>query len=118
MVMVNGAEAVFEAESVTSMVTGNATTRVVGTPEISPLEDSPRPLGNPPAMMLQVYGSTPPVADMVNAYGTPTTPLGNEVVVIVSVPPPAEVVKLNGVGYVGLYCDCARFAAESGPPTL
>ena len=51
----------------------------VGVPVMTPAGLMDKPAGRP--MAVQLYGATPPAADMVNEYGMPTPPLGSEDVV-------------------------------------
>ena len=59
---------------------------VVGVPLIAPDEEfNDNPAGKVPAARSQVYGVVPPVATkVVEGYAEPTTPTGNDVVVIES----------------------------------
>ena len=53
-------------------------TTTVGVPLILPVFGSREsPEGNAPAVTKNVYGETPPTADMDPEYGVPTVPLGN-----------------------------------------
>jgi hypothetical protein len=55
---------------------------VVGVPEIAPEEDSVRPGGRDPEVMVQVKGAVPPVAFNCALYPCPTVPGGRLVVEI------------------------------------
>jgi hypothetical protein len=59
-----------------------------GVPDITPAEESDKPLGNEPVSMLHVMGVSPAAAS-VWLYTVPTAPLGNDVVVMVGVPVPS-----------------------------
>ena len=54
----------------------------VGVPETVPADDSVRPPGNAPALMLQLYGVVPPLAASFVEYAVPICPDGTEAVVI------------------------------------
>ena len=54
----------------------------VGVPEIVPLLLRLRPAGSVPDKTDHEYGVLPPEAKIVDEYGCPFVPLGNEVVVI------------------------------------
>jgi hypothetical protein len=49
----------------------------VGVPDNVPAEVSVRPLGNAPALFVNVYGLAPPLAVIVWLYTVPVVPLGN-----------------------------------------
>jgi hypothetical protein len=77
-------------ESVTVKVKLNVPA-VVGVPEMVPVELSMvSPGGSDPLAIDQLYGGVPPVTATVAEYGTPTVPLGREVVVMSPLEPPAE----------------------------
>ena len=64
-------------------VNGRVVTATVGVPLTSPVLVSVRPAGRVPSANDQLYGAVPPVAARVWEYGTPTWPIGKEVVRIV-----------------------------------
>ena len=75
--------AIWAAASVT--LTVNVEVPVpVGVPEITPPVLIVSPAGSEPAVMLNVYGRTPPVAAMLAEYAEFCVPLFNEDVVIVT----------------------------------
>ena len=55
---------------------------LVGVPEIVPLLLRLKPGGSVPEETDQAYGVLPPVTEIVDEYGCPLVPLGNEVVVM------------------------------------
>jgi len=54
----------------------------VGVPEIVPLLLRLKPAGSVPKETVHAYGVLPPEAEIVDEYGCPFVPLGNEVVVM------------------------------------
>ena len=68
-------------ESVTLIVKLNVPA-AVGVPEIVPVEDRVRPAGKAPALMLQLYGTVPPLAASVVEYAVPNCPEGTVLLVI------------------------------------
>jgi hypothetical protein len=54
-----------------------------GVPLIAPPGLSEQPAGNAPAEIDHVNGGVPPLAAKLYGYGAPTSPLGNDIVVIV-----------------------------------
>src|SRR5579883_1755734 len=64
-----------------------------GVPLIRPAELSASPAGSEPAVTVQAYPPVPPPADRVCEYAVPATPLGSDVVVMVS---PAPTVRVRG----------------------
>jgi hypothetical protein len=67
----------------------------VGVPEIVPAEDSVRPPGKAPALMLQLYGVVPPLAASVVVYAVPTCPEGTETVLICTGVTAAAIVRVS-----------------------
>jgi hypothetical protein len=51
----------------------------VAVPEITPADESVKPLGNVPDTTLYVYGLTPPDAESVNEYAVPTVAVSDDV---------------------------------------
>jgi hypothetical protein len=81
-------------ESVTLLVKLKAPD-AVGVPEIVPAEDSVRPAGRVPELMLQPYGVVPPLAANVVEYAVPTCPEGTETVAICTGVAAAAIDKLS-----------------------
>jgi hypothetical protein len=83
----------------------------VGVPLITPVaEVSDKPAGSLPAVMLQVYGVTPPLAVNVALYACPVVPEGKLVVAITSGAGGFEgTAELTAI----VSCPVAAFAAES-----
>ena len=77
----------------------------VGVPEIVPAEDSVRPPGNAPALMLQPYGVVPPLAASVVEYALPACPEGIETVLICSEATAAAIVMLTDFEVVCGVCE-------------
>src|SRR5215472_16778638 len=67
----------------------------VGVPEIAPAEDSVRPAGKAPELVLQLYGAAPPLAANAVEYAVPTCPDGTTVVVTCTGLPAAAIVMLS-----------------------
>src|ERR1017187_10813987 len=83
------------AESLTLNVSGVAVMGFVGVPLISPVAAfKVRPAGNVPAVTCQLAGGTPPVDVSVCEYAVPTTPLGSDVVAIVSGPDAMDMLRV------------------------
>jgi hypothetical protein len=81
MLKLDDAVAGGELESTTLSVKLNVPA-AVGVPEMVPPEDSVRPAGRAPELMLQLYGVVPPLAASVVEYTDPTCPEGRELFVI------------------------------------
>ena len=65
-------------ESVTVMV-NEYVLAVVGVPEITPVDAAnDKPVGSEPAVIVYVYGATPPLAVTVWLYAVPTVAAGKE----------------------------------------
>lgn len=86
--------AVGVVESVTFAVKVNEPD-AVGVPEIVPPEESVKPPGKAPELMLQLYGVVPPLDASVVEYAVPTVPDGTELVEIVTGVTAAEIVMLS-----------------------
>jgi hypothetical protein len=81
-----GIVAVTDAASVT-WTRNTAVPSVVGVPTMTPVSGfNDRPAGSDPEVTDQLYGIVPPVALISCEYATPTSPAGNEGVVIVREP--------------------------------
>jgi hypothetical protein len=83
------------AESLAWKVSGVAVIGVVGVPLISPVAAFRlSPSGKVPAVTCQLVVGTPPVDASVCEYAVPITPLGSDVVVIVSGPDAIEMLRV------------------------
>ena len=67
----------------------------VGVPEIVPAEDSARPAGSAPELMLQPYGVVPPLAASVIEYAVPACTEGTEAVLICTGVTAAAIVRVS-----------------------